>query len=135
MFRSATVIPLLLINLAVATSGFAQTATATATEPAAVETRSVDEVIADQVFTDAFLGDPGNIAAGKQLWEGQCALCHGAKAYPGKAPKLKAGKYKPEFVFKRAYKGFKGMPEWRDTFTIDEIRTIVAYVKSPGFSP
>ncbi len=104
-------------------------------EPAPVETRTVKQVIADQTFTEEFLTDPDIIATGKGLWDGQCTLCHGAKAYPGKAPKLKPYKYKPTFVFKRVYKGFKGMPNWRDTYTIDEIRAIVAYIKSPGFAP
>jgi len=109
----------------------------TTAEPqtAPVETRSVDEVIADQAFSEAFLSDPAIIGAGRALWDGQCALCHGAKAYPGKAPKLKPRKYKPTFVFKRTYKGFKAMPGWNEIFSIDEIRSIVVYVKSPGFSP
>ena len=105
------------------------------TKAAPIETRSVDQVIADQVFDTVFLEDPAVVEAGKALWIGQCALCHGAKAYPGKAPKLKPRKYKPGFVFKRTYKGFRAMPGWRETFSIDEIREIVAYVKSPGFSP
>ena len=100
-----------------------------------VETRSVEEVIADQEFTAAFLEDPVNVEAGKEIWFAQCTHCHGFKAYPGKAPKLKPRKYKPTFVFKRTYKGFKKMPSWKDEFTIDEIRQVVAYVKSQGFAP
>ncbi len=103
--------------------------------PAQQDTRTVAEVIADQEFTEAFLSDQANIDAGKELWFGQCTHCHGYKAYPGKAPKLKPRKYKPTFVFKRTYKGFKKMPSWRETFTIDEIRQIVTYVKSSGFAP
>ena len=107
------------------------------TEEAAVETpeMTIEEVIAAQEFTEAFLTDPANFEAGKEIWFSQCTHCHGFKAYPGKAPKLKPGKYKPEFVFKRVYKGFKKMPAWHDVYTVDEIRQIVAYVKSPGFSP
>jgi cytochrome c len=101
----------------------------------AVETRTVEEVIADQVFTEEFMSDPANFAAGKELWFAQCTHCHGFKAYPGKAPKLKPAKYKPEFVFKRIYKGFKKMPAWNDVYTIDEIRQIVVYVKGQGFAP
>ncbi len=96
---------------------------------------SADEVVAAQVFTEEFLADPVNFEAGKEMWFAQCTHCHGYKAYPGKAPKLKPGKYTPEFVFKRVYKGFKKMPEWHETFSVDEIRQIVAYVKAPGFSP
>lgn len=81
------------------------------------------------------MNDPANFAAGKELWFGQCTHCHGFKAYPGKAPKLKPAKYKPEFVFKRIYKGFKKMPAWNEVYTIDEIRQIVVYVKGQGFAP
>lgn len=94
-----------------------------------------DEVIAAQTFEEAFLTDPANFEAGKEIWFEQCTHCHGYKAYPGKAPKLKPAKYKPEFVFKRVYKGFKKMPAWKDTYSVDEIRQIVAYVKDPAFSP
>ncbi len=99
------------------------------------ETRTIEEVLADQVFTEEFLSDAANIENGKVLWFKQCTLCHGYKAYPGKAPKLKPKKYKPNFVFKRVYKGFKKMPGWRETYTIDEIRMIVAYIKSQNFAP
>lgn len=99
------------------------------------DTRTVKEVIADQVFSEAFLADKDNFEAGKELWFEQCTHCHGYKAYPGKAPKLKPRKYKPTFVFKRVYKGFKKMPGWSETYSIDEIRMIVVYVKSQGFSP
>ena len=34
------------------------------------------------------LKDSKVIAQGEALWKEQCAHCHGAKAYPGKAPKL-----------------------------------------------
>lgn len=100
-----------------------------------VETRTVEEVIADQVFTAEFLDDPANFQAGKEIWFAQCTHCHGYKAYPGKAPKLKPARYKPTFVFKRTYKGFKKMPSWKEVFTIDEIRQVVAYVKGQGFAP
>lgn len=96
---------------------------------------SVEDVIAAQEFSEAFLSDPANVEAGKEIWFAQCTHCHGFKAYPGKAPKLKPAKYKPTFVFKRVYKGFKKMPAWKDTYSVDEIRQIVAYVKSPEFSP
>ena len=100
-----------------------------------IETRTEEEVIADQVFTAEFFEDPVNFEAGKEIWFAQCTHCHGYKAYPGKAPKLKPRKYKPSFVFKRTYKGFKKMPSWKDVFTIDEIRQVVVYVKGKGFAP
>lgn len=43
-------------------------------------------------------------AAGKKLFDGSCAGCHGAKAQGGIGPSLKdAGTWKPE-LFKRALK-------------------------------
>lgn len=86
-------------------------------------------------FTEAFLNDQPNIDAGKVLWFGQCTHCHGYKAYPGKAPKLKPRKYKPTFVYKRVFKGFKKMPGWKEVFSKNEIMQIVVYVKSQQFSP
>lgn len=109
---------------------------AAAAEPEApIETRTAEEVIADQVFNEKFMADRANFEAGKEIWFSQCTHCHGFKAYPGKAPKLKPAKYKPEFVFKRVYKGFKKMPSWKDVYTIDEIRHVVAYIKGQGFAP
>jgi cytochrome c len=102
---------------------------------AVAETRTIDEIVDDQVFDAAYLDDPANIAAGKEIWFAQCTHCHGYKAYPGKAPKLKPAKYKPPFVFKRVYKGFKKMPAWNEVYSVEEVRQIVAYVKSQGFAP
>jgi cytochrome c2 len=109
--------------------------TAAAVPEGPTEARSIEEIVKDQVFETAFLDDPANIAAGKEIWFTQCTHCHGYKAYPGKAPKLKPAKYKPTFVFKRVYAGFKKMPAWNEVYSIDEVRQVVAYVKSQGFAP
>lgn len=94
-----------------------------------------DAVVDAQVFEAAFLADKAQFEAGKEIWFDQCTHCHGFKAYPGKAPKLKPADYTPEFVFKRVYKGFKKMPAWNDVYTVDEIRSVVVYIKSLDFSP
>ncbi len=86
-------------------------------------------------FTQAFLDDAENFTAGKEIWKEQCAHCHGAKAYPGKAPKLKPRRYKPKFVFDRVSNGFRKMPAWKDVYTTEERMKIVAYVMSRKFSP
>ena len=65
----------------------------------------------------------------------QCRHCHGRSAYPGKAPKLKPRKYTPEFVFDRVTNGFRKMPAWKEVYSADERRAIVAYVLSREFSP
>ena len=87
------------------------------------------------VFTEAMLSDQHNIDVGRGIWEEQCAHCHGAKSYPGKAPKLKPSRYKPDFVFYRVDKGFRAMPAWGEIYTREELIGIVAWVKSKQFSP
>ena len=86
------------------------------------------------VFTEAFLQDPAQHAAGKVVWE-TCSGCHGARAYPGKAPKLRPKRYEPDFVFDRVTNGYKKMPSWKDVFTKEERMAVVAYILSKDFSP
>ena len=87
------------------------------------------------VFSPEYMADVKNIELGKTLWQKQCRHCHGASAYPGKAPKLKPYKYKPAFVYKRTTNGFRKMPSWKAVFSTDERRAIVTYVMSNQFSP
>jgi len=87
------------------------------------------------VFSPEYMADVKNIELGKTLWQKQCRHCHGASAYPGKAPKLKPYKYKPAFVYKRITNGFRKMPSWKAVFSTDERRAIVTYVMSNQFSP
>jgi mono/diheme cytochrome c family protein len=84
-------------------------------------------------FTEEFLADPERIAAGKEIWDEQCALCHGARAYPGKAPKPK--RYTPNFVYDRITNGFRKMPAWKDVYDDEERMDLVAWIKSRKFSP
>lgn len=86
-------------------------------------------------FTQAFLDDPAKVETGKEIWFEQCTHCHGYKAYPGKAPKLKPRRYKPGFVYKRITKGFKKMPAWEDVYDQEERMAITAYVMHKSFSP
>jgi mono/diheme cytochrome c family protein len=58
---------------------------------------------APPAFTEEILDDPKNIEVGQAIWQEQCTHCHGAKAYPGKAPKLKPSRYKRDFVWHRVY--------------------------------
>ena len=85
------------------------------------------------VFTDAYLNDPTTIAQGKKLWAKRCESCHGKAAYPGSAPKLRATRYQPTFIYDRITNGFRTMPALKTEFSIEERRAIVAYVKSPDF--
>jgi len=94
-----------------------------------------DAAEAPAEFSEAYLTDPANIEAGKAVWQEQCRHCHGAAAYPGKAPKLKPRRYKPEFVFKRVTNGFRKMPSWKDVYSREERMAVVSYVLSKDFSP
>jgi len=81
------------------------------------------------------LKDAAVISAGEKLWQDQCTHCHGAKAYPGKAPKLQPRTYKPEFVWDRVHNGFRGMPPWKLVYKPEEVVALVAYVLSDDFFP
>jgi mono/diheme cytochrome c family protein len=85
-------------------------------------------------LTEEFLSDPAQIALGQELFQRQCALCHGKGAYPGKAPKLNVRKLTPEDVYLRVAYGFRRMPAWEDVFSDEELMAITAYVKSDRFS-
>ncbi|MEM7522840.1 MAG: cytochrome c [Pseudomonadota bacterium] len=86
-------------------------------------------------FTEAYLDAVENISSGGEIWADQCRHCHGAKAYPGKAPKLKPRRYKPDFVYRRVTDGFRKMPAWDEVYSDDERMQIVAYILSDKFSP
>lgn len=96
-----------------------------------------DRVPAPPEMTREYLEDPANITVGKQVWEEQCRHCHGASAYPGKAPKLSPRRYRnrPEFVWDRVANGFRKMPPWKDVYSDDELMGVVAYILSRSFSP
>jgi mono/diheme cytochrome c family protein len=119
-----------------------QPADAAAEEPTTEEvTTGEDEAAAEEgaeeeaaVFTDEYLHDPANIEAGKVVWE-TCAGCHGSRAYPGKAPKLRPSRYEPDFVFDRVTNGYKKMPPWKDVFTKEERMAVVAWILSDDFTP
>ena len=104
-------------------AAWAQTATASAPEEP------------PPTFDRAYLTSPKTLAAGKEVWDQQCRHCHGNSAYPGKAPKLTPGTYTPDFVYDRVTYGFRKMPPWKDVFTIEQRKAVVAYIKSDAFSP
>jgi mono/diheme cytochrome c family protein len=86
-------------------------------------------------FDAAFLRDPANIKVGFGVWSNQCRHCHGNAAYPGKAPKLNPGGMDPEFIYDRVTNGFRKMPPWKEVFSVEERKGVVAYIKSDSFSP
>jgi mono/diheme cytochrome c family protein len=125
--RSILVTMATLAALMLAGNGPANAQAATATKAAAEE--PVPKFDAD------YLADAANIKAGQGVWAKQCRHCHGNSAYPGKAPKLSPGSMEPDFIFDRVTNGFRGMPAWSATFTIEERKAVVAYIKSASFSP
>lgn len=96
---------------------------------------AAEDEVEDPAFTEEYLADAAAITGGGELWAKQCRHCHGSSAYPGKAPKLKPARYKPEFVFNRVTDGFRKMPAWKSVFTLEERKSLVAYVLSREFSP
>ena len=86
-------------------------------------------------FTEDFLADDAHLSAGRAIWEEQCQHCHGKKAYPGKAPKLRPAKLKPDFVYRRVTDGFRKMPPWKNVYSDEQRMQVTAYILSPGFSP
>ncbi len=86
-------------------------------------------------FSEDFLKTQSNIQLGEEIWKEQCRHCHGRSAYPGKAPKLKPRRYKPDFVYDRVTNGFRKMPAWKEVYDQQERMSIVAYILSKDFSP
>jgi mono/diheme cytochrome c family protein len=86
-------------------------------------------------FSEEFLQDPETLAIGKEVWDTTCRACHGAAAYPGKAPKLRPARYDAEFVYDRVTWGFRKMPAWEDVLSEEERMSVAAYVVSRRFSP
>ena len=107
-------------------------AIASATLPPPPSADTVEEV---PEFTDEYLALGDAIKTGGELWGKQCRHCHGNSAYPGKAPKLTPATYKPEFVFDRLTNGFRKMPAWKTVFSLEERKSLVAYVLSSEFAP
>lgn len=87
------------------------------------------------LFDKAYLSNKANIELGRNVWENQCRHCHGAAAYPGKAPKLNPGQMAPDFIYERVTFGFGKMPAWKDVFSDAQRKGVVAYIKSGDFSP
>lgn len=106
-----------------------------AAQSAAASDEAPAAKVKSPAFTKAYLDDAKNQKAGEELWQDQCRHCHGASAYPGKAPKLKPYRYKPDFVFDRVANGFRKMPAWAEVYSKEEIMALVAFILSDDFSP
>lgn len=96
---------------------------------------SEDEDYPIPEFTEAFLQSDEAIETGHAIWQEQCRHCHGASAYPGKAPKLRPRRYDAAFVYDRVTYGYRKMPSWMDVYSEEERMAVTAYVLSNSFSP
>jgi mono/diheme cytochrome c family protein len=123
----------LLLQLMLVSSAVVLAAAALAQAPAPAE--STEPRDPPPPLPPEILKDSKVIAQGEALWKEQCAHCHGAKAYPGKAPKLEPRRYKPEFVWDRVHNGFRNMPPWKEIYSPEQEIAIVAYVLSDEFWP
>lgn len=110
-----------------------QLAQADSASEAKPEADDGDEEMPD--LSEEVLEDAELIATGEAVWQEQCRHCHGRSAYPGKAPRLRPGRYTPEFVYHRVTYGFRGMPAWEDVYSEEERVAVTAYVLSRQFSP
>lgn len=90
---------------------------------------------ATPVFDKTYLSNKKAISTGKSVWDEQCRHCHGAAAYPGKAPKLNPGQLDPAFIYERVTFGFGKMPAWKEVYPVEKRKAVVAYIKSNDFSP
>jgi mono/diheme cytochrome c family protein len=86
-------------------------------------------------FDAAYLSNPAVLKTGQEVWVKQCRHCHGASAYPGKAPKLNPGAMELDHIYDRVTYGFRGMPSWEAVFSLEERKAVTAYIKSSAFSP
>jgi mono/diheme cytochrome c family protein len=100
--------------------------------PAAAQQKGAEK---PPVFDKKYLSNAANIELGRTVWDNQCRHCHGASAYPGKAPKLNPGQLDAEFIYERVTNGFGKMPAWKDVFSVKERMAVTAYIKSGDFSP
>jgi mono/diheme cytochrome c family protein len=126
----------ILLSVAVVTAlgaGLADTMMGQSPTPAATEAEPPRDPAPEIPAT--LLKDTAVITQGEKIWQDQCTHCHGAKAYPGKAPKLQPRTYKPEFVWDRIHNGFRGMPPWKEVYKPEEVLALVAYVLSDEFFP
>jgi mono/diheme cytochrome c family protein len=105
------------------------------TTPSILASAQASEEYPIPEFTEEFLDDPETLATGRDVWETTCQPCHGASAYPGKAPKLRPAQLDAELVYDRVTWGFRQMPAWEDVLSEEERMSVSAYVVSRRFSP
>ena len=91
------------------------------------------------VQTAATAGDAkGDATAGREVFNGTCAHCHGPDAVQAERKidlRLLKKRYADDMestFWKTVHDGrpAKGMPAWKDVFSDDELRNVYAYLQS-----
>ncbi len=86
----------------------------------------------------AAAADKGNLAAGQEVFNGTCAHCHGPNAVQSERKidlRLLRKRYAEEMeatFWKTVNDGrpSKGMPAWKDVFSVEQLTNVLAYLKS-----
>lgn len=95
--------------------------------------KSSNDMVDEKTVT---MSDAAGIAAGKQIFNKQCFVCHGMNGEGGVGPNLTDDYWlhggSINDVFKTLKYGVsdKGMPAWEKAFSPSEIKNIASYVKS-----
>jgi cytochrome c551 len=74
-------------------------------------------------------GAAGDATAGAEVFEANCAVCHGPGGEGGNGPDLRADRYRDEqLVESQVVNGGGGMPAFGDDLSDQELADVVAYV-------
>ncbi|MHC2255356.1 polar amino acid transport system substrate-binding protein [Bradyrhizobium embrapense] len=120
---------------------FGQATQATASSTGAAEPATVGQAASTEkpVQTAAIAADTkGDATAGREVFNGTCAHCHGPDAVQAERKidlRLLKKRYADDMeqtFWKTVHDGrpAKGMPAWKDVFSDDELRNVYAYLQS-----
>ena len=92
--------------------------------------RSPVDALADNDLTDPYLGQPGAIAEGDDLYHSHCIICHGLKG--GRGPNIFATQLTDDQFLEVVINGRKGtqMPAWGLRLSPDDVWKIRAFLKA-----
>lgn len=98
--------------------------------------REQEQVVAVGELTNPFAGDPAAVAEGRELYDRNCAACHGAGLSGGFAADLSTLNYPEEVFFRIIHEGIQplGMPGFA-ALGSERIWKIVNYMESEQVEP
>jgi cytochrome c oxidase cbb3-type subunit 2 len=87
---------------------------------------------AKAVLNNPFQGNAAAIIEGKDIYDKQCAQCHGADLQGGMAPGAKNMLYEDAELFRYVYSGVpaKGMPAYGDSLGQERIWKVITFIRS-----